>query len=541
MISPELYPVKPLEEKFADSSLLKTNSAYVGSISDGLLSSKHELALGSGSETEFVNHQAARLSLGRSWVNNSTLTPIFNTPLDFAGNSLETARDITVNAVSQIYTDWAGYTDPNDYYRFFVSDRGNFNLSLNGMSNDGDVQLLNSAGAVIAVSQAESQLSERISTPLEAGTYYIRVYPYNGETYYNLQVSLDSNQWYDQTLGDSQLLSLTRSLASDGNLSRNDMISILRNSEDGNVIDATELKDLRTILNNHSRFNMEGYVVNLANKIVNGNLANINAGFGNLYAGSSGFVMENLIGKWFLGNDRPDVTSEGLSYQYTSGSLFQNNINANDIRQGLVGDCYYLSSLSSIAQEKPSNIQDMFIDNGDNTFTVRFFNNGVADYVTVDRYLPTNQYGYVVYAGLGNLYNNPANELWVSLAEKAYAQLAQEGWSRPGMAENSYAAIEGGWMDAAIQEITGLTTTSTDVNSMTQSDLINLVNSNQILTAGFIYGSGYGVINDHAYTITGYDALTGRFHLRNPWGFYHAALSWQELLDLNTIIQYSNV
>ncbi|MGV2390523.1 MAG UNVERIFIED_CONTAM: hypothetical protein LVR29_26705 [Microcystis novacekii LVE1205-3] len=44
------------------------------------------------------------------------------------------------------------------------------------------------------------------------------------------------------------LISTARSLVADGNFSRNDMISIFRNAEDGSVIDATELTDLRSIV-----------------------------------------------------------------------------------------------------------------------------------------------------------------------------------------------------------------------------------------------------------------------------------------------------
>ncbi|MFM7370218.1 MAG: C2 family cysteine protease, partial [Sphaerospermopsis kisseleviana] len=204
--------------------------------------------------------------------------------------------------------------------------------------------------------------------------------------------------------------------------------------------------------------------------------------------------------------------SSSYSYRSVSGSLFQNGIGADDIDQNALGDCYYLATLSSIAQEQPSYIQNMFIDNGDNTFTVRFFNNGVADYVTVDRFLPTNSSGFAVYAGWGGGDSTSTNnELWVALAEKAYAQLAESGWSRTysGTQNNSYAAIEGGWMDVVIRQVTGLSATSQSVNNMTQSQLINLVNSNQILTAGFVYGADYGVVNGHAYTITDYNATNG--------------------------------
>jgi hypothetical protein len=197
--------------------------------------------------------------------------------------------------------------------------------------------------------------------------------------------------------------------------------------------------------------------------------------------------------------------------------------------------------LASIAQEKPDYIQNMFTDNGDNTFTVRFYNSGVADYVTVDRYLATNSSGYAVYAGWGGgLSTSTSNELWVALAEKAYAQLAESGWSRSSNSTNSYSAIEGGWMDRVIRQVTGLAATSQSVTSMTQTQLINLVNSNQILTAGFVYGDGFGVVDGHAYTITAYNATNGTFYLRNPWGFAHADVTFDQLVSLRAIIEWSN-
>jgi hypothetical protein len=275
----------------------------------------------------------------------------------------------------------------------------------------------------------------------------------------------------------------------------------------------------------------------LSNKIANSDVANTRSGFGNLFAGSSDTQMENLIGKWFLGTDRPDT---GYTYSYVSGSLFQNGLSADDIYQGAVGDCYYVATLASIAQEKPEYIQNMFTDNGDNTFTVRFYNNGVADYVTVDRYLPTSG-GYAVYADWGGgSSSSTSNELWVALAEKAYAQLAESGWSRSSTSNNSYADIEGGWMDTVIRQVTGLSATSQSVSNMTQTQLINLVNSNQVLTAGFVYGAGYGVVNGHAYTITAYNSTNGTFHLRNPWGTSHADVTWSQLLSLSAIIEWSN-
>jgi hypothetical protein len=346
------------------------------------------------------------------------------------------------------------------------------------------------------------------------------------------------SDWFDQNLKDVGIVAKTRSLAADGSLSRNDIISIFRDANDGNTIDANELTDFRTILTNSSRFAIQDYVKVLANKVANSDPANTRSGFGNLYAGSSSTQLENLIGKWFLGTDRPATS---YSYKYASGSLFQNGISADDIVQNQLGDCYFLATLSSIAQEKPSYIQNLFIDNGDSTFTVRFFNNGVADYVTVDRYLPTTSSGFSIYAGWGGgSSSSSSNELWVALAEKAYAQLGESGWSRPSNTKNAYSSIEGGWMDYVIRQVTGLSTTSQSATAMTQSQLIDLVNSNKVLTVGFVYGAGYGVVNGHAYTITSYNASTGTFRLRNPWGTSHANITWSQLQSLKGIVQWSN-
>ncbi|MFO5527106.1 MAG: C2 family cysteine protease [Cuspidothrix sp.] len=471
-------------------------------------------------------------------------------PPDNAGNTLVTARNVTLSSSTTTFQDWVGSTDANDYYRFNVGTQSNFSLSLTGLTANADVQLLNSSGGVITTSANTGTTSESIASLLSTGTYYVRVYQSSGNTNYSLSLNATAvaptptptptpTDWYSQNLRDAQIITLTRSLAADGNLSRNDMISIFRDAEDSGVIDANELIDLRTLVSNSTRFTMADSVKVLSNKIANSDVANTVSGIGNLSAGSTGNQMENLIGKWFLGTARP-VT--GYTYQYASGSLFQNGTSANDIVQGAVGDCYYVATLASIAQEKPEYIQNMFTDNGDNTFTVRFYNNGVADYVTVDRYLPTSG-NYAAYAGWGGgSVTSTSNELWVALAEKAYAQLAESGWSRTysGTQNSSYTAIEGGWMDTVIRQVTGLSATSQSVGNMTQTQLINLVNSNQILTAGFVYGAGYGVVNGHAYTITSYNPTNGTFHLRNPWGSSDADVTWAQLMSLSAIMQWSN-
>lgn len=111
-------------------------------------------------------------------------------PADGAGDTLAGARGISVGPTTVTFTDQIGGTDPNDYYRFTLNATSNFQLSLTGMTADADVQLLNGNGALISSSTAGGTINESIASQLAAGTYYVRVYPFNGaNTNYNLSLS----------------------------------------------------------------------------------------------------------------------------------------------------------------------------------------------------------------------------------------------------------------------------------------------------------------------------------------------------------------
>ena len=71
-----------------------------------------------------------------------------------------------------------------------------------------------------------------------------------------------------------------------------------------------------------------------------------------------------------------------------------------------MGDCYFIAAMGSIADTDPQAIENMFIDNGDGTYTVRFYAQNavgtyVPDYVTVNSTLPANGDGSLMYAGVG--------------------------------------------------------------------------------------------------------------------------------------------
>jgi hypothetical protein len=267
-----------------------------------------------------------------------------------------------------------------------------------------------------------------------------------------------------------------------------------------------------------------------------------------LQANSSANQLDKLINEHFFGKDRPaceglftygDGTVINISYQQAQGSLFQNGISYEDVRQGIAGDCYYLASLATVAQKTPNLIREMFIDNGDGTYTVRFFNKGQADYVTVDRYLPTQSNGALPFAKVGGNYNNSANELWVALAEKAYAQMNEAGWlDRPTIKDpktkeninlnglNTYKGIEWGWVDKATAQISNKSGNWYPIQSSTSNQVVDAFNAGKLISfSSFgLNSSGQGptknspVVSSHAYTMVGYNQATGQFKLFNPWG-----------------------
>jgi len=159
-----------------------------------------------GMDSDFVSNSVEEYQLGQenrwpssqslsSWSNDDDFLTgqsnfvSFSSSVDLASNTLATARAIAVGSSTNSYTDSVGSTDTNDYYCFSLANSGNFNLGLTGMTADADVQLLNSSGSVIASSTNGGTASESITSQLSAGTYYKRVYPYTGDTNYNLAVS----------------------------------------------------------------------------------------------------------------------------------------------------------------------------------------------------------------------------------------------------------------------------------------------------------------------------------------------------------------
>jgi hypothetical protein len=354
-------------------------------------------------------------------------------------------------------------------------------------------------------------------------------------------------------LQDPALAALVAKLDADGSISRQDMIQILDAVDADGPLSATDFSDLQAILSHAATLNIPGYVQVLASDVIDGNPANATyqgQTLGNLAVGSSAAQLTDLIDKWFYGTDLPTLCDSSLVYQQTAGSLFPHTPSHNDEYQGELGDCYFISALGTLADSNPAAVENMFINNGDGTYTVRFYfgtygvinsgsggisagfqNNQItADYVTVNTMLPTSG-GQLVYADYGANANNAGNSLWIPLAEKAYAQWNQSG--REGRdGTNAYASIQGGWMATVDAQVLGYNATDYLMSGTGEQTAINALAAHDAVTIGTLNWSGTqdGLYADHAYAIIGYNAASDTFILYNPWGMDQPGpLTWSQL------------
>jgi hypothetical protein len=403
-------------------------------------------------------------------------------------------------------------------------------------------------------------------------------------------VTLTVIDWFSQNLPDPGLQNLARNdFTAHGSITYGDIVGLLNQS----VAEGTVTSAVFTSLQNLVSASGAAYlheaadVQNLGSKLVDGDPANAyyqgNIPLGNLKVGSSASQLQELTNKWFLGMDHPldpDVPTwwgGTFSYLPASGTLFGSSAapQYTDVMQGGEGDCWFMASLASLANSTyttkgQASIESQFTyegaigANGAEVWSVRFYHNGVAQYVTVDNCFPTfvaSSAGWmssndtVYYAGLNNKLGDtildPSNVLWAALEEKAYAQLSASGWNgRPNT--DSYKSLGGGLARTDLPIITGSSTTDASCFG-SEAAFISAIQSGTFVTfatssnpiSHFVGGHDYAVIS-----VSG-SGSTALFQLYNPWGPWSfvtpPAITWAQLksgcffLDGNTVVNSARI
>jgi len=204
--------------------------------------------------------------------------------------------------------------------------------------------------------------------------------------------------------------------------------------------------------------------------------------------------------------------------EFTEGEpkLFSGGITPNDIRQGELGDCYFLSSLSVLA-EKPERIEELFchhIENKFGAYCVTMYCDGIRCDILVDDKFPCD-----VKTRKPVFSHGDGPELWVLLLEKAYAKV-----------HGSYYNIEQGTSAAALADLTGGPCFLGKVAEQSDEEIWNTITLHDRLDHVMCCSVAdapnrdlqeeVGLIEKHAYALLDAREFRGNrlLHVRNPWG-----------------------
>jgi ELWxxDGT repeat protein/VCBS repeat-containing protein len=156
----------------------------------------------------------------RNWV---SLAPLTRTnqplPIDLAGNTLPEALNLGNNlSGNATYRDGVSQIDRNDYYRFSLGSASSVSVGLTNLTDNLDLELLDSNGVVLQSATLLNAASESILQTLNAGTYYLRVYPANNAVSSTYALGLSVNNL--PVLAQNTSLTVNEGTAADINSSR---------------------------------------------------------------------------------------------------------------------------------------------------------------------------------------------------------------------------------------------------------------------------------------------------------------------------------
>jgi Calpain family cysteine protease len=198
-----------------------------------------------------------------------------------------------------------------------------------------------------------------------------------------------------------------------------------------------------------------------------------------------------------------------------SNELFPNGLPSLDaLRQGMLGDCYFIAALGGMLARDPSSIVRMIRRNLDGnavtSYTVTF-----AGAIGAQTVAPPTDGELARYSSSG------IDGLWLPVIEKAYAQ------GRGGAGVNRQTEIgEGGSISSGIDAFTAGGTDSDDLwctdVATTKTKLQNALNGRpaKIVTANLASENDLHLPSGHAYTVLAFDGSV--MTLRNPWGHHPA-------------------
>eukprot|EP00826_Nyctotherus_ovalis_P043558 TRINITY_DN45_c0_g1_i4.p1 TRINITY_DN45_c0_g1~~TRINITY_DN45_c0_g1_i4.p1 ORF type:complete len:779 (+),score=212.20 TRINITY_DN45_c0_g1_i4:210-2546(+) len=198
------------------------------------------------------------------------------------------------------------------------------------------------------------------------------------------------------------------------------------------------------------------------------------------------------------------------------------SFSADDIEQGVLGDCYLLAAVAALA-EFPGRVQQLFLQqerNNAGCYVVRLFICGQYVNIHVDDYFPIDPYKRPAFAG------SKGQELWVMLIEKAWAKL-----------HGAFAVIEGGDSRESFAAITGAPVEYYKHKDLSNEELWKLISTADEANCVMCTGASddvKGIVGAHAYTLVNVFEFTNKgenvrlVQIRNPWACTEWTGAWSD-------------
>jgi Calpain family cysteine protease len=227
---------------------------------------------------------------------------------------------------------------------------------------------------------------------------------------------------------------------------------------------------------------------------------------------------------------------------FVKGKGMGTAVSPQDVAQGQLGDCWFVSSLAALAQRNPHLIQDHLKTIGPGQYSVKLFLNGKWTWVNGNNRFPVafkdrdhkekkwvwrDNDGGPVYISPGQN-SKEGVELWPMLFEAAMAKT-----------HGGYNGIDGGYEADALTALTGQKSLEYDTSKISFKTFAAYVSSGYLATAGTWEPKEGDVVpplfkddtlvTGHAYWIDHVDTKAGTVTVRNPWGWDQkpVTVSWE--------------